>query len=136
MSWIEPKTDWQSTDFNNIHDYNRQKGNVGYIVNDVLPALGYAAVFEPGEPVDWSDENNADRLNLIENGLKAIENSGVPLPPNWQAASIVWANGGYLPNYNDLNRWEGNVKAMYELAQRIAAEWPRMGTFESGGILI
>ena len=31
MAWIEPKTDWVSTDYFNIEDYNRIIGNIIYL---------------------------------------------------------------------------------------------------------
>ena len=31
MSWIEPKTDWTSSDYFNAEDYNRIIGNVIYL---------------------------------------------------------------------------------------------------------
>lgn len=31
MAWMEPKTDWVSTDYFNAEDYNRMIGNISYL---------------------------------------------------------------------------------------------------------
>ncbi len=130
MTWQMPKTDWKPTDFHNADDYNRQAGNIMYIANVVLPALAYPVQVYIST-VTRQDMRRAEWYIHLEEGLAAIESSGVPLPPEWKPRRI-WT----VPTWQDANRWEGNVLAIYNMAQRIAAEWPRMGTFESGGMLI
>jgi hypothetical protein len=130
MSWLEPKTEWKPTDKYNVSDYNRQKHNIGYIANETLPTLAYRAEFEPGMPLDRPDKPKAEVINVLEQGLSAIEASGVPLPPEWQPGK-TW-EGGDKPDYTDANRWEGNVKAVYEMAQKIYVRWRPAGTFAAG----
>ena len=127
-----PKTNWTKNDFYNPEDYNRQAGNIEHVANVTLPTLAYSVGTVTIPPTEHAanPKQLPARLNALEDGLTAIEESGVPLPPEWQPGK-TW-EGGDKPDYTDANRWEGNVKAVYEMAQKIYVRWRPAGTFAAG----
>ena len=72
MAWIEPKTDWISTDYFNIEDYNRIIGNIRY-----LKALS-EALFKSFDTLSMGEEKTyvsmiyAREMNAIESNLEII----------------------------------------------------------------
>ena len=72
MAWIEPKTDWISTDYFNIEDYNRIIGNIRY-----LKALA-EALFKSFDTLSMGEEKTyvsmiyAREMNAIESNLEII----------------------------------------------------------------
>ena len=72
MAWIEPKTDWISTDYFNIEDYSRIIGNIRY-----LKALA-EALFKSFDTLSMGEEKTyvsmiyAREMNAIESNLEII----------------------------------------------------------------
>lgn len=127
--------DWLPGDNMTPEQMTRICQNIMYLYEEILPSLGYNTSPEAMKTEwNWGDYPFATLLNQIESNLDKLV-TDIPIPPEWQPCR-AWATGELAPTWQDANRWEGNVLAIYNMAQRIAAEWPRMGTFESGGILI
>lgn len=77
--WIKPKTDWKETDFFNIQDYNRIKGNLEEIR---MQALGMYPDFffeDMGEEKGYTDYFYADEINKFESNLEHIMAGSFPL---------------------------------------------------------
>ena len=127
MPWITPKTDWHSTydgageyqeDFFNITDYNRIKNNLMYLreiggeLFYPLPNITVGADKHypiAGSP-DWDNDNYfADQINMIEDGLEALDDAIALF--NHGRKTTFYENGRFI-GYAELNRIE---KAELEL---------------------
>jgi len=126
-----PKTDWTKDDYENYTDLNRQKANIEFIATDELLSLYYFPVCVLISDVTQNDLPSFELFNTLESNLAAIKNCGAPLPAGWQEVK-TWVFGGVKPDYQDANRWENNIKLLYDLAQLIKARWRPSGTFTAG----
>ena len=67
MAWLEPKTDWQASDFFNIQDYNRIKGNLNEIRTMALTMWPDFSFEEMGTDKTYEDYGfYADEINKFE----------------------------------------------------------------------
>ena len=65
--WQQPKTDWQSSDFFNIEDYNRIKGNLNEIRQQALILWPDFEFEDMGEDKTYSDYGfYVDEINRFE----------------------------------------------------------------------
>lgn len=127
MAWITPKTDWKAEydaigqyqgDYFNIEDYNRIKNNLLHI-RELATQLFYAVPqitvgadkhYPIANSPDFDNDNFfADEINLIEDGLQALEDF-INLF-NHGRKQTFYANGAFI-GYVELNRIE---KAELEL---------------------
>lgn len=72
MAWIEPKTNWQSTDYFNIVDYNRIVGNLLYLKDLSLELFKDFTTEAMVDIKDYSSMIYAREINAIENNLKTV----------------------------------------------------------------
>lgn len=72
MAWIEPKTNWQSTDYFNIVDYNRIVGNLLYLKDLSLELFKDFTTEDMGYDKDYSSMIYAREINAIENNLETV----------------------------------------------------------------
>lgn len=72
MAWIEPKTNWESTDYFNIVDYNRIVGNLLYLKDLSLELFKDFATEDMADNKDYSSMIYAREINAIENNLEAV----------------------------------------------------------------
>ena len=86
MEWIEPKTDWVSTDYFNAEDYNRIKNNIGHLksLTDKLFsgfnwALGYNLIPYP----------HFDTTKTV-NGVTCTDNGDGTITLNGTVTAITW----------------------------------------------
>ena len=73
MAWLEPKTDWQASDFFNIQDYNRIKGNLNEIRTQALTLWPDFPFEEMGADKTYQDYGfYADEINRFEENVDYI----------------------------------------------------------------
>lgn len=145
--WIEPKTDWISTDYEMPADFNRQIGNIEYIATFVLPLLNVQPSHQTIESVEYSTIPLPDLLNVLEANIEHIGRAlslaypkaqltlqQIPISGKHNAGQTMilparisllgdWKWGkvwraGDAPNFNDTNRWENNMKLVHEWAKK------------------
>lgn len=128
-TWLTPKTNWTSSEFYNANDLNRVENNIAY-VRQQLAALNYTM---PVLVVNTSRVNmNYDyvsSINRIENNLSAVKDAFIT-PSTW-LPEVTWTADTVFTNTH-ANRWESNVKALYELATVVPQSFRYSGTFISG----
>lgn len=108
--WITPKTNWTSSDYFNIGDYNRIKGNLEWLngmINQVYPPISISPM---GANKTYSDYIYADEFNLFETNLEVMKNWIVSLGIG---SGILYSENAPTPNYNELNRIESATLKMY-----------------------
>lgn len=121
MAWITPKTDWEAEydgagiyqgDYFNIEDYNRIKNNLVHLRNLAAELFYGVPTVTVGADKHYPIANNpdfdndnifADEINLIEDGLQAIEDF-ISLF-NHGSKKTYYANGSFI-GYAELNRIE------------------------------
>ena len=67
MAWIEPKTNWESTDYFNIVDYNRIVGNLTYLKSFSEKLFRSYDLLEMEQEKTYSSMIYAREINAIEN---------------------------------------------------------------------
>lgn len=72
MAWIEPKTNWESTDYFNIEDYNRIVGNLLYLKDLSLELFKDFTTEDMSDSKDYSGMIYAREINAIENNLETL----------------------------------------------------------------
>ena len=72
MAWIEPKTNWESTDYFNIEDYNRIVGNLTYLKDLSLELFKDFTTEDMVGSKDYSSMIYAREINAIENNLETV----------------------------------------------------------------
>ena len=55
MAWQQPKTDWKESDYFNVEDYNRIKGNLNELHRMALVYWEEFPWDEMGEDKTWED---------------------------------------------------------------------------------
>lgn len=110
MAWIEPKTDWISSDYFNAEDYNRIIGNLAHLktLEDEL--------FRSLTDVSMGDEKNhlsmiyAREINNIEDTLETLNLETYELEIG--AKQTFKANGS-TPLWSEFNRIESAILLLY-----------------------
>lgn len=72
MAWIEPKTNWKSTDYFNIEDYNRIVGNLTYLKSFSEKLFRSYNLLETEQEKTYSSMIYAREINAIENNLESV----------------------------------------------------------------
>lgn len=109
--WIEPKTNWKSTDKINFSDYNRIKNNISYLRDIALTLYSDFPWNNMG-----ADKNSyvqypyADEFNNLENNLVLLRNYTYAF---YSGNAKTWYENQRTPNFEDLNRLEGACLKMY-----------------------
>lgn len=70
--WLPPKTDWISTDYFNIVDYNRIIGNIRYLKNFAKKLFLEFDILSMGEEKTYVSMIYAREMNAIESNLEII----------------------------------------------------------------
>lgn len=149
MAWETPKTDWTSMydesglfigDFFNVGDYNRIKNNLVIIRDLATQVMGNVPETPVGVdkhyPINGSpDFNNdnffADEINLIEDGLAALDNA-MPFVDFGQKKTY-YDNGRFI-DYQELNRIESAEAQLYELLTNSTSQKARLAFRLGSGI--
>ncbi len=123
MAWIQPKTDWVASDYFNAEDYNRINGNVAHL-KAYLGSLFIGADISPmGEEKTYLSLLYAREMNAIESNVELLNNISYGLAIG--EAKTYKANGA-TPTFEDFNRIENAMLALYEMAQVHKANLPRL----------
>lgn len=116
MAWIEPKTNWASTDRFNIEDYNRIKGNLEYLHEKAVEISAIFSIQDMGnEKTDYADFFYASEFNLFEQNLATI-NQNI-FTQNYGVAQTFYDNGPFI-QWEELNRIESATLSMLEILNR------------------
>lgn len=109
--WQQPKTDWQASDFFNIGDYNRIKGNLNEIHTRAL-ALWTEFDFED-MGADKTYENYgfyADEINRFEANIEHICNGTFPFSVG---STQTYHDNQPFIDWQELNRIEAACLKIY-----------------------
>ena len=131
MAWITPKTNWASSDYFNIEDYNRIKNNLEWLqemINQTYPSISISAM---GADKTYSDYIYADEFNLFETNLDSMKSWIVPLGIE---SGILYSENAPTPNYTELNRIESATLKMYENLSGQIVGRPMLSFTLNGGI--
>lgn len=111
MAWIEPKTDWVSSDYINVEDYNRIIGNLAYLKAELDTLFIGIDKITTGEEKAVKARIFASEINAIETSLETL---------NFDTYNFdIGETKEYLPNtrtidYVELNRIESAIFMLYE----------------------
>lgn len=122
--WQTPKTDWQASDYFNISDYNRIKGNINAI-RDLASTLWAEIDFsEMGDDKTYNDYGfYADEINLFEENIENFKQSLVDLPVGTK--KTFYENTPFI-DYTELNRIESACLRFYQNVQSAANDRKRL----------
>ncbi len=109
--WITPKTNWTSSDYFNIGDYNRIKGNLEWLHGMINQVYLPISISPMGADKTYSDYIYADEFNLFETNLEAMKSWIVPLGIS---NGILYSENAPTPDHNELNRIESATLKMYD----------------------
>lgn len=102
--WTEPKTDWVSTDFFNLSDYNRIKNNIAYLRDLALTVYTDFSWQEMGvDKTSYAQYPYADEFNALEDNLESLRQNTFLFD---DSDSKQWYENQRTPNYEDFNRLE------------------------------
>lgn len=111
MAWLEPKTDWQASDFFNIQDYNRIKGNLNEIRTMALTMWPDFSFEEMGTDKTYADYGfYADEINKFEENLEHICQGTFPFDIGEK--QIFYDNQPFI-DWRELNRIEEACRLIY-----------------------
>lgn len=150
MAWITPKTDWSADyddaglfigDFFNVEDYNRIKNNLLYLRELATQLMNNIPRITVGADKHYPDNSNpdfdndnffADEINMIEDGLEALDEKFVFI--DFGEKQTFYENGRFI-DARELNRIESAELKMYDiLTSSIAGKHRlafRLGTREN-----
>lgn len=111
MAWLEPKTDWQASDFFNIQDYNRIKGNLNEIRTMALTMWPDFSFEEMGTDKTYEDYGfYADEINKFEENLEHICQGTFPFDIGEK--QMFYDNQPFI-DWRELNRIEEACRLIY-----------------------
>lgn len=114
--WIEPKTDWVSSDYFNYSDYNRIKNNIAYLRSAALELYVDFPYSDMGDDKSGYDQfPYADEFNLMESNLESIKNNTFAF---YSDDRKTWYENQRTPSYIDFNRLESACLSIYDGLQR------------------
>lgn len=110
--WTTPKTDWSSTDYFNLTDYNRIKNNIAYIRELALEVFVDFPFEDMGnDKTSYTEYPYADEFTAMEDNLEYIrENTFLFDDSEYKQ----WYENQRTPNYEDFNRLERACLLFYQ----------------------
>lgn len=122
--WIEPKTDWVSTDFFNLSDYNRIKNNIAYLRDLALTVYTDFSWQEMGvDKTSYAQYPYADEFNALEDNLESLRQNTFLFD---DSDPKQWYENQRTPNYEDFNRIERACLLFYNGFNSIAEHKRRL----------
>lgn len=113
--WQQPKTDWQVSDYFNIEDYNRIKGNLNEIRQQALILWPDFSFEDMGDDKTYADYGfYADEINQFEANVENIC-AGV-FPFKVGERKTFYENQPFI-DWKELNRIEEACRLMYSNIQ-------------------
>lgn len=112
MAWIEPKTDWKSSDYFNPEDFNRITGNIMHI-KELADSL-YLRLSNIGgfDTKDYTSLIYADEFNGIENSIYTLNDETYKLKIGTKKTYYV---NKATPTWEDFNRIENGILLLYKM---------------------
>lgn len=111
-TWTEPKTNWKSTDYFNIGDYNRITGNLEYLKTLGKRLFhGFPNLDSLGDNKTYTSMIYAREINAIENFLEKL-NTGSYIFDIGEKKTY-YANQS-TPLYTEFNRIESAILLIYK----------------------
>ena len=102
--WTEPKTDWVSTDYFNLTDYNRIKNNIAYLRELALEVCVDFPWEDMGDDKSsYAEYPYADEFNALEDNLESLRENTFLFD---DADAKQWYENQIVPDYEDFNRLE------------------------------
>ena len=114
-SWSEPKTDWISTDFFNVSDFNRIVGNMYYLYELANDLFEIQTPDLPGNKT-FSDFYYAREFNQIEDALENLNLATYNM--NFGTKEVFFDNGKFI-QHMERNRIE---RAMLDLCNMLRGQ--------------
>ncbi len=109
--WQTPKTDWKPTDFFNVEDYNRIKGNLEAMREQALVLWPEFAFEKMGEDKTYQDYGfYADEINRFEKNIDLICDGTYHFAVGER--KIFYDNQPFI-DWNELNRIESACQTIY-----------------------
>lgn len=113
MEWIEPKTDWKTTDAFNFVDYNRIKNNLQYLRQRGVELVIPFSIEEMGEDItSYEEDFDVDAFNRFERNLETINNN--TFKRKWGVKQVFYGNGNFI-SPEELNRIESAMLDAYTM---------------------
>ena len=113
--WQKPKTDWKASDFFNIQDYNRIKGNINEIRSQALIFWPDFEFEEMGADKTYQDYSfYADEMNRFEANVDHICKGTFPFLAGMR--QTFYDNTPFI-DWQELNRIEEACRLMYNNIQ-------------------
>lgn len=114
-TWTTPKTNWKSTDYFNYWDFNRIKGNLAYLHEQVCLLCKDITIDNMGTDKGWTTLIYADDFNKFEKNLEKINLACYSF--NIGTTLRFYPNGGFI-KYDELNRIESASLRLYNQLTR------------------
>lgn len=109
--WQQPKTDWRASDFFNIQDYNRIKGNLNEIRSMALELWPEFEFEDMGQDKAYQDYGfYADEINRFEDNLDHICTGTYPFEIGDKR---TYSENQSFIGWEELNRIESACLKMY-----------------------
>lgn len=113
--WQQPKTNWKESDFFNIEDYNRIKGNINEIRSQALLLWPDFIFEEMGSDKTYQDYGfYADEINRFEANVDHICNGTYPFKVGNR--QTFYDNQPFI-DWKELNRIEEACRLIYSNIQ-------------------
>lgn len=129
MAWIEPKTNWESTDYFNIDDYNRIVGNLNYLKAFSEELFNVFDILSMEEEKTYVSMIYAREMNTIESNLATINNNTYKFDIG--ETQTFQANKS-TPLWSEFNRIESSCLLLYKTMMAHKNALPRLA-FTLGG---
>ena len=113
--WQQPKTDWQDSDYFNIGDYNRIKGNINEIRVQALTLWPDFDLEDMGEDKTYQDYGfHADEINRFEANIDHVCAGTYPFAVGNR--KTFYDNQPFI-DWRELNRIEKACRFIYNNIQ-------------------
>ncbi len=115
MAWLEPKTNWRSTDYINVEDFNRIRGNIEYLKqkSDKL-YVDYDFTLPFVKEMSMNDYAFADYWNNLEQALQDIVDNTYDMNVGKMKSYRDYQS--YI-DYNELNRIESACLIYHDMLE-------------------
>lgn len=109
--WIEPKTDWQPTDYINVEDWQRIYGNLLYLKQLAKKMYPHIPWIDTSAVKEYNDWPYADEWNAVEEDLEMLYTYTYP---SGSGKLVTFYGNGPMVDYIELNRIESSMSSFYD----------------------
>lgn len=124
MAWITPKTDWESSDYFNIEDYNRIAGNLEYIRAFRWKFVKILNYIKMGRKTTHYDYLMPDEVNNFQENLHFINDRSYQLD---LGDDTTYVKDGNTPTYEQWNRLETFTENIHDM---LVEDNPQLGRLQ------